>query len=278
MEHPENISPLTGIDFFEFSPRVFSDISTLLKTLHSFNIGMYKDKCIKRRIAVRIRKTNCFSAEEYVELLRQDKSEVNRLIKVLTIHTSHFFRNLPAFEKLTADILPGLFSPEGQYESKPINILSVGCAGGEEPYTLALIIKEYFDDFLSRQNVSIIACDIDHDILEFADKGVYGEDHVREIPPEIIKRWFRHEGQEFHLAQEIKDMVTFRTGDLFDLANFPRVKLILCRNVLIYVERCHQEKIIRDFAGLLGSGGFLMLGKAETLVGNSRRLFQSICP
>jgi len=266
------------LDGSDISAEAFDTILRILKRLRGFNLDIYKNKCIKRRIAIRIRKTGCASAREYGELLMGDATEPDFLLRVLTIHVSQFFRNPSTFEKLKKEIFPDLFSRCGNEGRESLKLWSVGCAGGEEPYSLALILKEAFASPMLRTNVSILATDVDGEVLETAQAGLYREDRLAEIPMETRERWFTPEGDNFRLAQEIRDMVTFRRSDLFAVDSMPDSDLILCRNVLIYLERDHQEKILKRFADALREGGVLVLGKAETLVGESRRRFQTICP
>jgi len=265
-------------DCNNISSEAFDTILRILKRLRGFNLDIYKNKCIKRRIAIRIRKTGCASAREYGELLTSDAAEPDLLLKVLTIHVSQFFRNPSTFEKLRNEIFPNLFSHCESAGKRSLNIWSVGCAGGEEPYSIALTLKEFFTSAMTRTKVSILATDVDQEILETARTGIYREERLVEVPTEARERWFTPEEGNFRLAQEIRNMVTFRQHDLFDIDSVPDSDLILCRNVLIYLERGHQEKILKQFAEALRGGGILVLGKAETLVGESRRRFQTVCP
>jgi chemotaxis protein methyltransferase CheR len=266
------------VDGSDIPSEAFATIRNILKRSRGFNLDIYKSKCIKRRIAIRVRKTGCASAREYGELLLNDAGEPDQLLKVLTIHVSQFFRNPSAFEKLKNDILPDLFSRCEKEGRSSLTIRSVGCAGGEEPYSLALLLKESFASAMMRTEVSIIASDVDREVLEMAQSGVYQKERLVDIPPETSERWFTPEGKNFRLAEEIRAMVTFRQSDLFDIDSMPDSDLILCRNVLIYLERDYQERILLRFAKALSGGGVLVLGKSETLVGESRRHFQAICP
>jgi chemotaxis protein methyltransferase CheR len=280
---PEMIKPALGIysvntDGSDISSEAYDTILRILKKLRGFNLDIYKNKCIKRRIAIRIRKTGCASAREYGELLMSDAGEPDLLVKVLTIHVSQFFRNPSTFEKLREEIFPYLFSRCESAGRDSLKLWSVGCAGGEEPYSIALILKESFASPMTRTRVSILATDVDQEVLETAQTGVYREERLVDVPPETRERWFTPEEGNFRLAQEVKDMVTFRRSDLFDIDSLTDSDLILCRNVLIYLERDHQVKILKRFAEALHGGGVLVLGKAETLVGESRRSFQTICP
>jgi len=265
-------------DNIDISADAFDMIRATLKSAKGFNLDIYKDKCIRRRIAIRIRATHCRTAEEYGDLLRQSPGESDLLLKVLTIHVSQFFRNPSTFEKMKTEILPCLFNESEARGSAGLTIWSVGCASGEEPYSIALILKEFFPGEAANERIAILATDVDENILEVARKGIYGEERLVELPESMKERWFRREEGRYHLGPEIKEMADFRKRDLFDRETFPESDLILCRNVLIYFEREQQEKILNGFAEVLRPGGILILGKSETLFGSIRTRFRTICP
>lgn len=265
-------------DAFDISADAFDMIRRILKNSKGFDLDIYKEKCIRRRIAIRIRATRCATAEEYGELLRHNIDEMDLLLKVLTIHVSQFFRNPPTFEKLRTEIIPYLLKVRGSAERDRLTFWSVGCASGEEPYSLALILKDSFPAEVARDRVSILATDVDTTILNVARLGIYGDERLPEAPEAIKQRWFSREGGKYHLLPEIKAMVEFKKSDLSCRDSFPESDLILCRNVLIYFERRQQEKILNGFADVLRKGGILVLGKSETLFGEIRTRFQTVCP
>lgn len=265
-------------DTIEISADAFAMISATLKGVRDFNLDYYKDKCIRRRIAIRIRATRCRTAEEYGELLRQSPVEPDLLLKVLTIHVSQFFRNPATFEKMRSDIIPYLLGLRATKGEKRLMFWSVGCASGEEPYSIALFLKEFFPHEAERGEITILATDVDANIIDAAIAGVYGEERLVEVPAPMRERWFRKEGARYHLHPDIKGMVEFRKSDLFDRDSFPESDLILCRNVLIYFERTQQENILNGFADMLRDGGILIMGKSETLFGAIRERFNTICP
>jgi chemotaxis protein methyltransferase CheR len=265
-------------DAFDISVDAFDTIRRILKSIKGFDLDIYKEKCIRRRIAIRIRATHCATAEEYGELLQHDMDEMDLLLKVLTIHVSQFFRNPPTFEKLRTEIIPYLLKVRGQAERERLTFWSVGCASGEEPYSLALILKDSFPVEVARERVSILATDVDATILKVARLGIYGEERLPETPETIKQRWFCREDGKYHLLPEIKAMVDFKQSDLSCRDSFLESDLILCRNVLIYFERRQQEKILNGFADVLGKDGILVLGKSETLFGEIRARFRTVCP
>jgi chemotaxis protein methyltransferase CheR len=131
---------------------------------------------------------------------------------------------------------------------------------------------------VARERVSILATDVDTTILNVARLGIYGVERLPEAPEAIKQRWFSREEGKYHLLPEIKAMVDFKKSDLSCRDSFPESDLILCRNVLIYFERRQQEKILNGFADVLRKNGILVLGKSETLFGEIRTRFQTVCP
>ena len=272
---PTNMEPASSSDI---SPEAYEMIRRIMKDSRGFILDSYKDKCIKRRVAIRVRATHSASAEAYADLLLKDGDEVDRLLKVLTIHVSQFFRNPPTFDKLRTQIFPFLFTLPGINGNEELSIWSVGCASGEEPYTLALILKHFFPEELEKLRVTILATDVDAGILDVARVGIYGEERLMEVPEPLRQEYFVQRDGKFQLASEIRTLVEFRQADLADSETFPDCDLIVCRNVLIYFERQQQETILNGFADRLRPGGILVLGKSETLVGETRRRFQTVCP
>lgn len=264
--------------YLDISPESFGTIGRVLKSLKGFNLDYYKDKCIKRRIGIRVRATHCKTVDEYCDLLLGSEAELDLLYKVLTIHVSQFFRNPLTFRKVKEEIIPQLILQCKSRSQRELRIWSVGCASGEEPYTLAIILKEHFQEEMHDLNVSILATDVDAGTIQTARTGVYGEDRMAEVPDQVKARYFRQTGSKYQLLPEIKEMVTFRQSDLFETSSYAVSDLILCRNVLIYFERSQQLKIMAGFATVLEQGGYLVLGKSETLFGTSRELFKTVCP
>lgn len=268
----EPVSPAVEIDEEELLV-----IQRLLLQHRGFRLDGYKDKCVRRRISIRIRANHCATAQEYCTLLQESEVELDRLLKVLTIHVSQFYRNPPTFEKLKNDVLPSLMSLRSLEGRAGIRVWSVGCAGGEEPYTLAMILCDLMTS-IPGIGVEILATDIEAMVLAAASQGSYVEEKLAELPPSLRNAYFTLQAGRYQLKPEILQMVSFRQADMFDTDAYEECDLILCRNVLIYFERSQQERIIRNFARVLRPGGVLVLGKSETLFGENRRLFHIICP
>lgn len=261
-----------------FQDETFRRIQETVTDRSGFSLGSYKDKCIKRRIAIRMRANRCSTPEEYCKLLQNDQEEVELLLKVLTIHVTQFFRNPSTFQKLKDEIIPYLFTIAENDDRKTLRLWSVGCASGEEPYTLALILRNSFAEEMEKTKVSILGTDVDPAILETARQATYDPERLSEVSQKMKERYFDQVGRKYRLLPETAQMVSFETGDLLRLDSYGESDLILCRNVLIYLDRNEQEKVLKGFADALRPGGVLLLGKSETLVSAIRPQFTVICP
>jgi chemotaxis protein methyltransferase CheR len=262
----------------EISDEELTEVGMLLHMHRNFNMSVYKDKYMKRRVAIRMRSARCRDAAEYCSLLRQSNLELDLLQKALTIHVSQFFRNPSMFEKLRNAILPALFNDLEKDAPDPVRFGCLGCASGEEPYSLGILLREYFSRELRQTRAAILGIDIDTAILQTARQAEYNEDHLKDVSMELRDRYFRKNGSRFSLIAEIRDMVTFLHGDITGIASDVKCDLVLCRNTLIYFTRPDQERILHGIADILPQGGILVLGKSETLAGDVRRRFVPICP
>lgn len=261
----------------EISDAALAGISLILETRRNFSMSVYKDKCMKRRIAIRMRSCQCSDTDEYLELLRQSEKELDQLKKTLMIHVSHFFRNPSMFEKLQADILPSLFE-KAALDRQILRFISLGCAGGEESYSLGIILRERYSRHLLHTPVEICAYDIDSDILQAAGRAEYNDDRLKELSDNLKERYFVTNGQRMQLTDDIRGMVSFHLRNIMDVETFEPCQLALCRNTLIYFTRRDQEKILLGIAHIMQTGGILVLGKSETLIGEARRFFITVCP
>ncbi|MDT8317597.1 MAG: protein-glutamate O-methyltransferase CheR [bacterium] len=259
------------------SDDAFLDIRNLLFERSTLDINNYKDKCIKRRIAVRVRANGCKTAEEYIDLLKRRTSELENLLKTLTINVTQFFRNPFAFDEIRKDIFPLIFKKKADEQDSPLKIWSVGCSSGEEPYTLAIILKEYFKKELMRFPAVIVATDFDAEVIAKAREGIYHKKSLEEVPVHLKEKYFIPlTGGNFRITSQIKEMVTFKKRNILQDELREKQDLIICRNMLIYFSREQQGAILDKLTESLTMGGFLVLGKAETLVSNSRNNFKTV--
>ena len=241
-----------------------------------FRCSSYKDKCLRRRFAVRMRARGTASHTEYARILDADPREYDRLVRSLTINVTKFFRNWDTFSAVAQKVIPALWD-RGERE---LRIWSAGCSSGEEPYSIAILLHKHAAERnqLSRlETASIVGTDIDADCLGEADRAFYSEPALVETPADLRERYFPHVGGMYSMLPEVRRLVTFQNRDLIGSAPpFDDVHLLVCRNVVIYFEREAQDALFAEFHRALAPGGFLVLGKVETLLGAARGLFSPV--
>lgn len=259
----------------EFPAADFERLRELLLLRRGFDLGRYKERCIKRRIAGRVRACGFHAASPYLALLERDEAEIDALLAAITINVSQFFRNPSTFRTLEREVLPDLVRAARAAGERRLRLWSVGCASGEEPYSLALLAEELQNPELE---IEIWASDVSAPALARAKAGYYDEQRLVEVPQPVRARYFVAEGQGFRLREEIRRRVRFLQQDILGVEPYPRAALILCRNVLIYFSRSDQQRVLRRFAAALEPGGYLVLGQAETLIGEIRQRFDAVCP
>jgi chemotaxis protein methyltransferase CheR len=259
----------------ELPDAAFAVIVDHLRTRRQFDLGAYKDRCIRRRIVKRLRTSGARDVAGYLERLAVDDDELDILLATLSIHVTQFFRNPDTFQALAAQVLPDLCRLVHEAGRRELRFWSVGCASGEEAYSLALLVDELAPDGLE---VSILGTDVSATVLASAHAACYEPARLVEVPPTLLARHFVVEGAGYRLSDRVRAMVRFEQHNVMTAEAFPAADLILCRNVLIYFTRQEQARILERFAAVLPEGGVLVLGRAETLVGRERRLFRSELP
>jgi chemotaxis protein methyltransferase CheR len=255
----------------------FAELTGKISRERGFGCASYKEKCLRRRIAVRMRARGVHTYRDYAAVLDRDAREYDLLLDALTINVTKLFRNWETFSAIADDVVPELWPENGEH----IRCWSAGCASGEEPYSLAILlhraaVQRRDEKALSR--FMIVGTDIDRESLEAAERGTFGEDAFADTPLAIRRRYFSSKPPHA-LDPGVKSMVRFERRDLL---NEPSpsggLDLITCRNVIIYFDRASQERLFQRFFDALIPGGFLVLGKVETLLGPTRNLFVPVNP
>lgn len=191
---------------------------------------------------------------------------MGQLLDALLINVTAFFRDRAAWKAL-AERLPSLVAADGDL---PIRVWSAGCSSGEEAYTLAILLREILGSEAFAQRVKIYATDVDEGALEAARVATYGDDSVAEVPSELLERYFTHAGSRWTVVSEIRRSVVFGRHDLLHDAPIPRIDLLTCRNVLMYLEAPTRTRVLETLRFALRPSGLLFLGRAEMLVAHSR--------
>jgi chemotaxis methyl-accepting protein methylase len=257
--------------------REFEALTAKIARERGFGCASYKEKCLRRRIAVRMRARGVHTYTDYAGVLDTDAREYDLLLDALTINVTKLFRNWETFRAIEAVCVPALWA----LPDPALRIWSAGSASGEEAHSLAILMHRYVADRgesprLGRVNV--IGTDIDRASLEAARRGAYVEAAFADTPPVLRERYFS--ASTPHVVNEdVRRLVRFEHRDLLsDGPPAPDIHLIACRNVLIYFDRDTQEKLFQKFYDALAPGGFLVLGKVETLFGPARSRFQGVEP
>ncbi|MGQ9464608.1 MAG: CheR family methyltransferase [bacterium] len=244
----------------------FQQLIKLIEDKTGFKCGSYKEKPLTRRIRVRMRALGLSDFQQYYNYLTLNPDEFERLLATLTIKLSYFFRNPETFDYLKNEIIPGLKNNE------KIIIWSAGCAHGEEPYSLAIIAAE--SGVLEK--TVIYATDIDDHALKKAKEGNYASLVFQYTPQSYIEKYFERTNDGYRIKDHLRTIVQFIHLDLFDNFPFPACDLIICRNVLIYMDRNAQSVLVRKFYDNLKMGGYLVIGKVELLLGIPEARFFSL--
>jgi chemotaxis protein methyltransferase CheR len=250
----------------------FRILSAKIARDRGFSCASYKERCLRRRIAVRMRARGTHTFDDYAALLDRDPEEYDKLLDALTINVTKFFRNWDAWAALERHVVTPLL----QSPPPSVNVWSAGCASGEEPYSLAALFHHTassLDRTVIARRVHVLGTDIDAASLLAAEQGHFEARDFAETPPELRDRYFLPH-PPFSPVPAIREMVRFRRFDLLsDRALEGGFHLIVCRNVLIYFDRDTQERLFDTFYHALAPGGALMLGKVETLLGAARQRF-----
>ena len=248
-------------------PETERDLDALLERIqeHSgIDFRVYKPATILRRLQRRMAATDCRDLAAYAALLERRPAELDRLVTSFLIKVTAFLRDPELFAALRTQVLPELIAarrPAGQ----ELRCWSAGCATGEEAYSLAILVCEVLGAELAGWNVKIFATDLDADAVAFARQGVYPASALAGLPDDLVARYFSSGPRGYTISKQVRSLVVFGEHDLGQHAPFPQIDLVLCRNVLIYFSKELQQRALQLFALALRDGGYLALGRTETV-------------
>ncbi|RMD63478.1 MAG: methyltransferase domain-containing protein [Alphaproteobacteria bacterium] len=254
-----------NVSDFEFIAKLLKDRSGLALT---------KDKAylLESRLNPVARKWNFAGIDELIQALRTGKDEklTVDVVEAMTTNESFFFRDQRPFEQFRTIVLPYLL--EHRAAQKSFRVWSAACSSGQEPYTLAMILKEEAAK-LAGWRVEILATDLSSEILDKAREGLYSQFEVqRGLPVSLLVKYFKQVGDRWQISDELRSMVQYRPFNLLDNpASLGRFDVIFCRNVLIYFDPPTKAKVLDNIAQQMAPDGFLYLGGAETVIGTTDR-------
>lgn len=255
------------------SDQLFYKFSEIIHKKIGFALPINKKYLLYSRLAGRIRKLGLADFDSYYKLILTDEKELVKLCNLLTTNVTHFFRENYHFKYLEKNALPSF-----NHKNKKIRAWSAGCSTGEEAYSLAIVLDQFFQN--KKKDIQVLATDINTEVLEAARKGIYLYQKVSNIPYEYLTRYFmlgkgQNEGL-FKVKKDIRKMVNFRYLNL-NLDNYSfneKFDFIFCRNVFIYFNPSTREKILNNFYKYLKDDGYLFLGHADIAKLNLDRWIQ----
>lgn len=245
-----------------------------------FDFSGYRTSMLERRINKRLFVTECENTKEYFDYIKKNENELDELVNVFTINVSHFFRDPMLFHFLEKYKLSDLLQKK-QDEKSSLRIWSNACSFGEEPYSMAILLKEFLEREKLNVEIKIFATDIDRIALKNALKGSYGFDSISNMPIGLFKKYFSVEGDHFTVKDSIKKMIQFSFFDMLDKKHFVppasvfgSFDIVLCRNLLIYFKPEYQKAIFAKLYKSLNKDACLILGEAEVPVEGFKSKFK----
>ena len=250
----------------------FSELFKLLEQATGVDFSLYRQTTIERRVQRRQALCNAETLEDYLKYLRENPAEIQALHQDLLIKVTQFFRDPLAFEALKSQVLPSLLDNRSGKEG--LRLWVPGCATGEEPYSLAICLREFLEHAKCHLPIQIFASDINPVAIERARTGFYPENIAADVTPKRLERFFTSTDHGYRISKDIRELCVFAPHDLIKDPPYSHLDLISCRNVLIYMGAI-QKKIIPLFHYALKPTGYLLLGSSES-VSSFANLFAEI--
>lgn len=227
--------------------------------LTGIDLDAYKEQQMKRRIDALITKHGINGYENYVQVLRTNRTLFDEFVTYLTINVSEFYRDVDQWRIMVNVVIPELVGKFG----RRLRIWSAACSTGDEPYSLVMSLSRH----LPLDMIHIIATDLDKKVIARARKGIYSEKSIAAVPPDLKKKYFTREGLSYQISREIISRVEFREHNLLG-DDYPKgyYHMIVCRNVLIYFTEEAKDSVFRKFYQSLVPGGMLFIGNSEQIL------------
>ncbi|VXB62432.1 CheR family methyltransferase [Massilia sp. 9I] len=232
----------------------------LNRTGHDFK--QYKRATVLRRIERRMQVRAVHTLPEYCSLLETDPRECHALLDDMLIGVTNFFRDREAFEALERDIIPELFKDKGAGDE--VRVWVAACSTGEEAYSLAMLLADHAEEMAHPPACQIFASDIDNDAIARARSGVYPASILTDIAPSRLRRHFTKDDDRYNIRKAIRDRILFASHNVLRDPPFSRLDMVSCRNLLIYLNREVQIRVLEMFHFALKPGGYLFLGSSES--------------
>ena len=256
-------------DFME--RMAFERVKKMIHENSGLDCSGYRDEYLHRRFRIRLRVTESDNYGKYIVYLRNNPEEYRDLLNDLTINFTTFFRDADVYTYLQKTLLPKIL-----LSSSHARIWSAGCATGEEPYSLAILVHKILGQAIESHPVTIYASDFDKDALAKAEAGLYLQKQLSFLDDFSIKKFFTKDGESCKVNDFVKRIIRFEHVDLNTPSLHHCLDLVLCRNVMIYFSKESQQKIHMNFYDSLKDGGYLVTGKSEILTGEPSTKFRQV--
>ncbi len=240
----------------------FREILVFLRTRTGRDFSYYKRATILRRISRRMQVNGVLDMTGYLAFLRTHPGEAGALLKDLLISVTNFFRDREAFQAVEARI-PQLF--DGKSQGDTVRVWVPACATGEEAYSLAILLVEHARTIDVPPAIQVFGCDLDEEAIQVARAGIFPDTIAADVSEDRLRRFFVKEHRGYRVRREIRELVLFAAHDLLKDAPFSKLDLVSCRNLLIYLNREAQARIIDIFHFALKPDGLLFLGSSESV-------------
>jgi two-component system CheB/CheR fusion protein len=246
----------------------FEDLLAFIRDERGFDFTGYKRPSLQRRIAKRMQDLGVDGFAEYQQMLAADGTEFVDLFNTILINVTSFFRDEVAWDFLAEEILPKVL--EQKRSGEALRVWSSGCASGEEPYTLAMVLAEILGEDAFRKRVKIYATDVDEDALTQGRHAAYDVKAVEPVPEALREKYFEQINSSYVFRADLRRRVIFGRHDLIRDPPISRIDILVSRNTLMYFDNETQKQILRSFHFSLRDQGVLFLGKAEAIAGRSQ--------
>ena len=257
-------------DDLKMAPEAFKQLRDLIYQKSGMFFPDNKAYLLESRIGQRVKEKGCRTFEEYASVLRHesDEKEFTLLFNSITINETSFFRDIEQLDVIVNGLLREVTEEKIKKGNKKLRIWSAASSSGEEPYTIAIYLLEK-QASLAGWDIEILGSDISEAVLSSARRGIYGNYAIKNTPENYLKKYFTSNGDStFSVRPEVKQRVRFANVNLYDgqrLKSIKEIDIILCRNVLIYFDENSKRKVIAGLYDSLNPGGYLAIGRSESL-------------
>jgi two-component system CheB/CheR fusion protein len=257
----------------EFSEGDLNRVLEILRQQTGVDFSNYKRNTIHRRVTRRLMLHKSDSANEYMRFLQGNPAEVEALYQDVLINVTSFFRDAEAYEALKATVFPKLVGERNPHD--PVRVWVLGCATGEEAYSIAMCFTEFLETTGKRVPLQVFATDLNGAGIEKARAAIYPKGIVQDVSPERLRRFFVDIDGSYRINKPIRDMCVFARQNVLADPPFSRIDMIACRNMMIYLDSMLQQRMVPLMHYALRGEGFLWLGSSET-IGAYRELFDIV--